>query len=42
MYISPQDEARGLERLAYLKYYNVWKHENTLTSGLGATENTDV
>ncbi len=41
MDIFPQGGARGLERLAYLKYYNVWKHENRLTLGLNAAENTD-
>ncbi len=40
MYTSPQGGARGIERLACLKY-NAWKHENRLTLGLNAAENTD-
>ncbi len=43
MYISPppQGGARGLERWACLKYYNVWKCKNRLTLGLIAAENID-
>ncbi len=42
MHISSyQGGARGLERLACLKYYNIWKNESRLTSGLNAAENTD-
>ncbi len=37
----PQGAARGLERLAYLKYYDVWKCENKLTLGLTPAENVD-
>ncbi len=43
VYINPpsQSGARGRERLACLKYDNVWKHENRLTLGLNAAENTN-
>ncbi len=43
VYLPPptQGGARGLKRLACLKYYNVWKCENRLTLELNAAENTD-
>ncbi len=41
MYISSPGGAKGLKRLACLKYYIAWKHEIRLTLGLNAAENTD-
>ncbi len=41
MSTSPQNGAWGLERLPYLKYYNVLKWENRLTLMLNAAKNTD-
>ncbi len=37
----PRGGARGLERLACLKYYNVLKCENRLNLGLNAAKNSD-
>ncbi len=40
MSISPQSEARGLERLPFLKYYYVLKWESKFTLGLNTVKNT--
>ncbi len=40
MSIYPHSEARGLERYASLKYYNVEKWKSRFTLGLDAAENT--
>ncbi len=39
MSISAISEARGLERLIWLKYYIVLKHQNTFNLELNATKN---
>ncbi len=41
MSISPQGGARRLERLTWLKYYNVQKRQIIFTLGLNAVKNTD-
>ncbi len=42
MAILPRSGAWGLERLPYLKYYNVLKRENIILAlGLNAAKNTD-
>ncbi len=41
MSISSRSGARGLERLPYLKYYDVLKWENRLTFRLNAAKNMD-
>ncbi len=41
MSISPKSGARGLERLPYLKYYDVLKWENRLTLGINTAKSTD-
>ncbi len=40
MSVTHQSEARGLERLMWLKYYNVQKWQITFTLGLNAAKNT--
>ncbi len=39
--ISPRSGARGLQKLSFLKYYNVLEWESGFTLGLNAAENTD-
>ncbi len=40
MSITPEREARSLQRLAFSKYYNVQKWRSKFTLGLNAAKNT--
>ncbi len=41
MYVSSMSEGRLLQRLIWLKYYNVLKQESRSSLGLNAVENID-
>ncbi len=42
MSISPRSEGGWLQRLPFLKYYNVLAWEGRFTLGLNAAKNTDL